>query len=590
MLTLATLLTMQGCATDDDKVPAGNVVAALALHVSTQNNATRMTDVATQQSGFRDIQAWKLIPFDINVAADTVSSSDSPLPSIITESQLSAVGATYNYIDDQVIDITIGTNAYLCYAQADADVDNPFVNGSTIPSWSTYAPEDITFNTDKICASATTATGNDKLTALLSYLNGIANAYGTVSSTDYYWREATDNSLKDFFEKFTNKIEDEDNYEIIAGSSASIKALVNDLYQVIENLTFTPATPEAAIQTAILNQIKASGVTYTTEDEVTTITSLGTDREGFPANISLPDGAAAIRWNSTTPAFELLTDATTTENINSLTQFVYPAELWYYGNSRIKTSNSSQAANYNNPWETVLSTYYSYDNATVDINTRSVAIKKALNYGVGCIDAYIWAPTTTLKDNDDATISLTREVDASTVNNFILTGLLFAGQYPQTFSFEPVDNYEDLDEDIIYDNLTGSGTIPLSRYADDDAASDAATHFYSLSLQTPDEKPVRIVLELINNSGESFVGINGIIPDGTKFYLVGTVTAPDGPTPQVITRDHLATLGIKVRSLANAYNVIPDLKTAVGSLEVVNVGVRQWSQVGEDDNHPVYNW
>ena len=52
---------------------------------------------------------------------------------------------------------------------------------------------------------------------------------------------------------------------------------------------------------------------------------------------------------------------------------------------------------------------------------------------------------------------------------------------------------------------------------------------------------------------------------------------------------HKTVLNLNIESLKNAYNVIPNLKTAQYSINVVNVGVKQWNLVDEE-NHGLYNW
>ena len=117
----------------------------------------------------------------------------------------------------------------------------------------------------------------------------------------------------------------------------------------------------------------------------------------------------------------------------------------------------------------------------------------------------------------------------------------------------------------------------------------AAGKFYTLSLQTIDNTDVKIVLEFQNNSGESFYGEDGLIAPGMRFYLVGTVPAPTGTLPRVVTQDHKTQLIINVESLAHAYNVIPDLNTAMNVLNVVDIGIAPWTPRGSE-NHSVYNW
>lgn len=74
---------------------------------------------------------------------------------------------------------------------------------------------------------------------------------------------------------------------------------------------------------------------------------------------------------------------------------------------------------------------------------------------------------------------------------------------------------------------------------------------------------------MTNNSDTEFCGHNEqIIPIGGKFYLVGTlnanadkgVTSPDNLN-EVFISDYLTKANVKITSLENAYNVIPDLRS-----------------------------
>ena len=85
-----------------------------------------------------------------------------------------------------------------------------------------------------------------------------------------------------------------------------------------------------------------------------------------------------------------------------------------------------------------------------------------------------------------------------------------------------------------------------------------------------DEK-VNVALEFVNND-QDFYGMNGIVPKGCKFYLVGaleinptvsgaTTTKPEGYTDnKVFKQDYVTIAKFQINSLANAENTIPDLR------------------------------
>ena len=89
-------------------------------------------------------------------------------------------------------------------------------------------------------------------------------------------------------------------------------------------------------------------------------------------------------------------------------------------------------------------------------------------------------------------------------------------------------------------------------------------------LQSYDEEEVLIALEFENNSGTDFRGKGGVIYPGTKFYLMGKISpkdtnvtagedVPESVKQRVFTRDYVTIVNTEVESLANAYNVLPNM-------------------------------
>ena len=79
------------------------------------------------------------------------------------------------------------------------------------------------------------------------------------------------------------------------------------------------------------------------------------------------------------------------------------------------------------------------------------------------------------------------------------------------------------------------------------------------------EETVNFAVEFLNNSGKDFVGKDGIIPNGCKFYLIGQLdinklSAENKIIDQIFKQDYVTEVIAKVGSLRNAYNVIPDLR------------------------------
>ena len=285
---------------------------------------------------------------------------------------------------------------------------------------------------------------------------------------------------------------------------------------------------------------------------------------------------------------------TMVEGVTPPNTFAYPAELYYYANSRIRVSDVSKAASYTSrtAWADVLADYATGP-GVVALSTRSIAIENQLNYGVSLFCVYIKkspatpAPSESLFDAIGAEVKLVSD-GATPVSYFPLTGVMVSNQYSQSFKFEPTDGGP---EYVIYDNNNRQATgINLLR-------NTQSADFYTIVFPTPLEPsaPLKLVLEFENQSSTSFVGYdNGMIHPGTKFYLVGEFTPTYVSTDpvymkRVFTKDYMTTLGIEIQSLENAYNIVPDLNTAKNVLKVVDIGVKKWTSRDEEP-HPVYNW
>ena len=99
-----------------------------------------------------------------------------------------------------------------------------------------------------------------------------------------------------------------------------------------------------------------------------------------------------------------------------------------------------------------------------------------------------------------------------------------------------------------------------------EVAAAQSPFLHTLVLQNWETEDVTVILELQNNSGQDFKGENGVVYNGTKFYLIGKIKLSDANSTgsedyksRVFTQDHTTTVGMKIESLSHAYNVLPDL-------------------------------
>lgn len=512
------------------------VMASLAFSLSeSAKPGTRMTnDVLQLSNNFRGMRDVMIIPFIVDDPGDGVQSDDSPKALAVeglSEDHYEKTESWFYYYDKCWF--MRGTNAVLFYGRAEPVVGKAN-NGSIIADYPAgMAPANISFKLEQMHSGEGVPSGAQDVA---TYLTNIARASG--------WSTTTDSKLRAFYLNFTGQGNQEN--AVLAGSSTSVTAYVNALEAEIDKL------PDSDIKTAIL-------------------TAIGTPSlDPYPVANTLPDGAAALMWNSEAVvdgvkgAFVPQTITTTEAAINSITRFTYPAELYYFANSQLFTSNEEVAKTFyssteTSSWEDVLNRYPG--RSPVSGNTQAVAMKDPVQYAVARLKMTLVEPSVTLKDANNQTVPY----KAGTVVELPLTGIIIGGQHQVGYNFKPQGTQSDVDMRFIYDSKV-SGLVANT-----------------MVLQSYDGEKVRVILEFKNNTGSAFVGKDGIIYPGTKFYLIGEEIDPaskSGSTPQygrVFTQDYTTevTMQFNANSLKNAYNVMPDLLSP--RLEV-GVQLDKWTQ------------
>ena len=563
----------------DDSV---SVNASLAFTVSSdKKNSTRMTDVVVQETGtdFRGLDIVSMIPFAIPgetfvAHGQKIVNTDEPTLLLDDASRVDGTKNTYYFY--QSYTMVRGVNAFLVYGRAPVGGRSKAENGSlrfmrkeptTLESMSlsdltTPNLQKLRFTLDPIYTPVTVPA---EATLLAGYLSYIAQTPG--------WNPTNKSYM------FFTGLQNEGNM-VMAGSSASVVAHVNALYDMIKSESSTPYTD---IISRIQNPVTSLNIKLTSTGEgdtwkLTAIQKKADDNSyvniDYPSSVGLPDGAAALRWVISQNEFVPQTMTTPLDNINNIGRFCYPAELFYYANSRINTSNwiiGSDVYNADN-WDAVCS-QYQYQPGTVTNSTKAVAICDPLQYAVGRLKISMKAETTTLKDAADISVRLTNPETNEPL--FPLTGVIVCNQHPVDFNFKPVLE------------ASGASSHVFDSFIYDSQVKNGNTEYYCLTtseqnipstlvLQTYDTgegndrkgaEDVTIVMEFQNNSGQSFSGKDCVIYPGTKFYMIGKIkpsetTSTNEPAEakgRVFTQDHVTTVNTKVSSLANAYNVLPDL-------------------------------
>lgn len=536
------------------------VVADLGFfcRASRMPSAKMSTAVTQEDNVFRQLQNIDLIPFTVT---RKITASDEPELKrsyrLLSDYGKDDPRSRFFYYED--CSLEEGVASFLFYGRAKSDyasveptAEEKMANGSLLADYPVdWAPADIRFRPEEIYSDPDVI--DAKATALAAYLTYIAQARGQVDERVMLWENTRQSVLRAFY---TNYIARENNgsTQVIAGASANVQALVNELYARVSALSFEENTLEAALQADILSRISTySGITF--DGATHRVTALGTAMDGYPSGLCLPDGAAVLRWNTATGQFEPQTKTTTMAVVNAINRYVYPAELYYFANTRIKTSDSRGKRNLYaslSDWNTMLQEY-EHNNAVIDGSTQSVALIEPAQYAVACLQ---------LQLNRLASATLTDAVGTAVTvgtESFPLTGVIVGSQRPLDFEFLPYGDSE-ADDRFAYDKNVKKNSTDYFCLS---AAAASAGHTSTLVVQSRDDENVRFVLEFENNSDKDFVGVNGLIYRGTKFYLVGEATPPavqdEDYKKRVFTQDYVTVVNVGVSSLAGAYHVLPDL-------------------------------
>lgn len=555
-------ITFTACSSEDDltaKQEQGVVKAEFAISIPRQmSSATRMADnvVQLRPDMFRGISKIELMPFkEVKSGISTTTTTPSSinlLAGVSTYGKSGASGLTANTITNLAalytnssshlykdIEIAVGTRSFMFYGLAidkatSGSLSANTINGSLVKSTTGTQLGGIKFSLTNIFSGTTP---DAEATEIVNYLNAIA--------------QATDGTqtMVAIFPGFK---------QIHAGSWNSVKAIVQQVYTSVYNNTDALST---AIKSAILTKATDNAGTSGASTGVLSFTSTYT----YPANIGLPDGAAYINWVDET-GFVPLTNDNMGLNITSLNNYVYPASLYYFGLSNIKTSTESMESKYddNKTWAQILA-QYTENTTSVQTSTRSIAIEEEIQYAVGRLDVTVHANSASLTDKENQSIPLMTNDHPS----FPITGVLIGNQKAVDYKFETIGTEA---AQTIYDSqisgayiYSGSGTAPVT---------------HTLVLQTVDATTnednnanVPVAVEFKNLSEKTIVGKdNQLIYPNTTFYLVGTLKPNENTTQKYSTdanspvikkafvQDYVTTANFTVKSFQNAYNYLPDLR------------------------------
>lgn len=417
------------------------------------------------------------------------------------------------------------------------------------------------------------------------------------------------------FQKLTNFTT-----EYRAGSVNALVATIKDLHKITADVaTAIPTTVYEELGKNLAEEINTKigryfnyneGVvvsmkTYSNvKDAMTTATIWNNDWndiitakfQEFPSSYGVPEGAAILSYASDTNGFTYRTTGNSLLDKNQAAEatiYQYPAELMYYANSALRTSDVSKksdgypngVANWNDDSKWTAKGDWSVVGSKVLSTTRATAMAQNVNYGVAILQTTVGikAGVTSLADNRKHFFP--SEEDNNVTPDFTLKGIVIGGQ-PASVDWQFLPKSTETFEKVIYDNSVGGSNAGIAVPTDAGAASSPNYTIVLDNYKAAPQNTVKVALEFVNN-GDDFWGRDNLIMKGQTFYLVAELNpAEDGLTAptwdsyyqvppldangastkatRVFIQDHMTTANFKLNatSLQGAYVSLPDLRSS----------------------------
>lgn len=415
--------------------------------------------------------------------------------------------------------------------------------------------------------------------------------------------------------------------ELRAGSGTAVERMLVDLYTVIDKVAdATPTNLEEAVAKEVgskirdnmqlflnaqktfscwakINTVKQnSGLEPAAMDKLPTNTESSNDIElqKFPAILGMPDGSTVLACTITPDETDPTKIASTvyayrgkipTYNMGGTTivddgfdiyDYMYPAELCYFGNSPVRVSAGTHTttheifpqgtSNWDDDSKWLTEGGHSWvKNGAVLSSTRSVGMQENINYGTSLLKATVRYGAATLKDNNSVLHDGESDNELTAdANLFTLKGILIGGQY-QTMGWNYVAKSGSKDNCMIYDNALTDGTEStvdqktIPAYTAEGAKSNPNYTLvwdnWNAGSKGNKQNIVYVALEFVNN-GEPFWGEKNLIPTGGTFYISGMLD----PDNNLSTSDRSAGINwpypTKDESVANEnYYALPPYDT-----------------------------
>lgn len=538
--------------------------------------STRMTDVNTQNTGNNSANFLGMVNTQMYAFKGepgfTGNTTSVKAISIGNAAEAASKDEWRSVYRD--IAIPVGTKNLLLYARANKNSKSDFQAGSLsnpYESTTTDATELSALNfalTEIENTKVFSTEGADILTALNLVANTSVTKPGT--TTPVKWSEIDNSDLGTANERQALKERYKKFIALTSGSAKSAQLLIENLKNVINGSS--SLEPE---------QLMANKIVDNCTQALSNL--VNSPANNFPRNLNLPDGVAKVKWNDINNAFEYVNVNSTvsTGNLIDYTTITYPSELAYYVSSPVKVSDNEITAVKDLPkydkWIGNTADWTGYGDA-VESSTRFVALQKPVLYGVASLKSTVKCVSNTLIDNakDKGQYESDNSITVDD-NSFPITGILIGGQPKQVgWNFEAANTVTTNEfKYTIYDSDMNKGTNLTA------VVTGTPEPNYTLVLDNKDnsatsQNKVYITIELENNASD-FFGADGLIPKGSKFYMVGEldpkatsgITQPTGETlDHVFVKDHTTIANFTIKNLKKAYNHIPDMRSSK-----INVGL-----------------
>ena len=374
--------------------------------------------------------------------------------------------------------------------------------------------------------------------------------------------------------------------ELRAGSGTAVERMLVDLYTVIDKVaSATPTNLEEAVAKAVGGAIRNNMQLFLNSNKsfscwakindvktnsglaATKINKLPSNNpsddyielQHFPSILGMPDGSTVLTCSITTdteaptkitgveytyrqliPTYNM-GGTTVVEDGFNIYNYMYPAELCYFGNSPIRvtagTHTSSHeifpqgTSNWDDDSKWLDEGGHSWEkNGKVLSSTRSVGMQENINYGTSLLKATVRYGAATLQDNNQG-LHPTESPNNLTAdaNLFTLKGVLIGGQY-RTMGWDYVAKSNSDVNCMIYDNALTDDQKTIPAYTSAGAKSipnyTLVWDNWNAASQGNKQNIVYVALEFVNN-GAPFWGETNLIPTGGTFYISGKLD-PDG--------------------------------------------------------------